>query len=72
MAHRRDNDIQKAHDTAAGGAYGDPVTRKLKATLPGSGKYGGNQADTPQVIGVTTHIEGRNRDCLLPALKEAF
>jgi hypothetical protein len=31
------NDIQKALDTAAGGANGDPVTRKLKATLRGGG-----------------------------------
>jgi hypothetical protein len=72
MAHRNKNDIRKALDTATGGADSNPVTRKLRGTLPGSGpKYSGSQADAPQVIEQLAHIE----DCIravAPRFAEAF
>jgi hypothetical protein len=72
MAHRSKNDIKKALDTAARGADGNPVTRKLRVTLPSDGqKYGGRQADAPQVITWLTHIEDCPR-AVAPRFAEAF
>jgi hypothetical protein len=72
LAHQNKNDIRKALDKAAGGADSNPVTRKLRGTLPGSGpKYSGSQADAPQVITKLMHIE----DCIravAPGFAEAF
>jgi hypothetical protein len=72
MARRSKNGIQKALDTAAGGADSNPVTRKLRGTLPGNGpKYNGSQSDAPQVIEQMTHIENCIR-AVDPRFAEAF